>query len=275
MNEDQKSMAALITERVGLVLPPEKEYLIQTRLAPVLEQFAVPDLRAACDHMRDDQDFSDAICDAILTHETTFFRERDALEALTGPVLHEIARHRRLAPDEIALRIWSAGCSTGQEPYSIAMQLQRHSPKLAARAKIVATDVSPLALQRGRAGLYTDFEIQRGLPEEMREYFEKVPGGLRVIPMLRDRIEFKQHNLVRDPLLKTFDVIFLRNTVIYFAPPDRARVYGGMGDCLAPDGVLFLGAAENPLGELPRGHIVRRHQRSIYFEFNSSNIKLF
>jgi chemotaxis protein methyltransferase CheR len=149
------------------------------------------------------------------------------------------------------IRIWSAACSSGQEPYSLCMLLQKETVRLAGwRVEIVATDLSSEMVERARAGVYTQFEVQRGLPIKLLvENFTQVGDKWQISDKLRSMVQFREFNLLGDlGPLGQFDVVFCRNVLIYFDQPTKARVLEGISRQMAPDGVLYLGGAETVLG---------------------------
>jgi chemotaxis protein methyltransferase CheR len=184
----------------------------------------------------------------MTTNESLFFRDSKPFDALRQRILPRLHAAR---PAGTSLRIWSAAASTGQEAYSIAMTAQDIAAALPGRGiDILGTDIAREPLQRARDGIYTQFEIQRGLPMHMLvKYFEKLDGQWRIKPGLRDAATFREWNLLADlrPLGR-FDIIFCRNVLIYFDAPTKSRVLDALARQIAPDGVLFLGGAETVLG---------------------------
>jgi chemotaxis protein methyltransferase CheR len=188
------------------------------------------------------------VVDAMTTNESLFFRDGKPFEALRRSVLPRL--HAARAPGA-RLRIWSAAAATGQEAYSIAMVAHDLAPSLAGRrCEIIGTDIAREPLERARQGLYSQFEIQRGLPMQMLvQHFQKEGSQWRIKQALREAVLFREWNLLADPQkLGVFDVIFCRNVLIYFEPATKRRVLEALAKVLAPDGVLFLGGAESVLG---------------------------
>jgi chemotaxis protein methyltransferase CheR len=183
-----------------------------------------------------------------MTHETSFFRDRAPFETLQRLVAE-------LAPRRAAKRqliIWSAACATGQEPYSIAITLLEHFRDLLAtwRVRIIATDFSEQALERARAGLFSELETARGMPPPLlHKYFRPLQGSWSIVQEVRRLVEFRQLNLNDAwPILPTCDMIFLRNVMLYFDVPTRAALVQRVRRQLEPDGGLFLGGAETLIG---------------------------
>jgi len=244
-----EGISARLKARSGLMLGPDKLYLLETRLAPIMKREGLRDLGALEDAMRRGVPGLEAeVVEAMTTNETLFFRDENPfthLRQITLPRLHE-AR----SPGT-RLRIWSAAASTGQEAYSIAITLAEMPPGLGGRpAEIIGTDISREALARARAGLYTQFEVQRGLSiQRLMKYFRKEADGWRVSEALRAMTEFRELNLLGDlRSLGAFDVVFCRNVLIYFDAPTKTRVLEAIARQMAPDGVLYLGGAETVLG---------------------------
>ena len=237
----------MLKARSGLVLGPEKLYLLETRLAPILKHHGLRDLTALSAQMEPHTPLERDVVDAMTTNESLFFRDTSPFETLRSvlPKLHQTR------PQHATLRIWSAAASTGQEAYSIAMVAAGLTATMPGRqVEILATDIAREPLERARAGLYTQFEIQRGLPMQMLvKHFTKEAAHWRIKQALRDAVTFKPWNLLADlrPLGK-FDVIFCRNVLLYFDPPTKRRVLEALAARMPPDGVLFLGGAETVLG---------------------------
>jgi chemotaxis protein methyltransferase CheR len=205
-----------------------------------------------------DDEIAHAIIDAMTTNETLFFRDRAPFELFTAFVLPRLLEARA---ESRSIRIWCAGCATGQEPYSIAMLLDEQARHLVGwRVEILGTDVSRAALELARAGDYNQFEVQRGLPVSMLlRYFNREGDRWKIASHLRARVEFRELNLVGDLSgLGTFDAIFCRNVLYYFDPSTKARVLARIAAACNPDGYLFLGSAETVLESDPHW---RRHAR--------------
>ncbi len=243
-----ESIAAVLKARSGLSLGADKSYLVQARLEPILQKRALSSLAVLADRLRSDPVLEREVVEAMTTNETLFFRDGRPFDHLREVMLPRLHLSR---PKGIPLRIWSAAASTGQEAYSLAMLVSEMGPALAGRAvEIVGTDIAREPLQRGEQGLYTQFEVQRGLPARLLvKYFTKEEGGWRINRQLRDMVRFREWNLLSDLSgLGRFDVIFCRNVLIYFDQATKARTLAAAGRLLSPDGVIYLGAAETILG---------------------------
>lgn len=245
-----EAFCRLIKEKSGLILTPAKAYLVSSRLTPVAraEGFeTVPKLLA---HLQTGG--SDALVErcveAMATHESFFFRDVTPFDILSKNVLPQLAKSRA---NSRSLRIWCAACSSGQEPYSVAMLLEEHSALFAGwRIEIVATDMSKAILKKASTGIYSDFEVGRGLSEDRRKrWFTKEGAVWKVAPQLQRMVTFRTHNLLSgSATMGGFDVIFCRNVLIYFEVEQKRKVLEGLSRSMPEDGSLFLGSAETVLG---------------------------
>jgi chemotaxis protein methyltransferase CheR len=234
--------------RTGVQLGPDKDYLIHSRLHAVPQAAALPDLRALVQALQaaPTGPLAQAVVSALTTHETYWFRDQRPFERLRTEVL---PLWRKRAQRDI--RIWSAACSSGQEPYSIAMLLREEgllSPDW--QVRLLASDICDTVLAQASAGLYGAFELERGLPEHLRRrYFTPVGAQWQVQPVLTDMVRFQVTNLVQlGAANETFDLIFCRNVLIYFDRATQQKVLCALQQRLAPGGLLFLGPSESPLG---------------------------
>jgi len=266
MNQsDFDFISGLLKQTSGLVLTPEKAYLLESRLMPVARKFGFDNLDNLVASVRKDRSkkLIDEITDAMTTNESLFFRDTKPFEQLKTVVLPKLLRERSGVK---TIRIWSAASSSGQEPYSIAMLLKDLGHMIAGwNVKILATDISNEMLTRARAGKYTQFEVQRGLPiATLVKYFKQEGESWRIDDAIRSMVEYRHFNLLDDPrALGQFDIIFCRNVLIYFDQKTKSEVLGRMSNILARDGVLFLGAAETVLGITDRFEPMREH-RGVY-----------
>lgn len=247
---DFEYFCRVMLERSGLVLTPEKSYLVKSRLEPVMRTQGLATVETLLAKIRTEkpEPLIQACVNALATHESYFFRDGTPFEQLVQTSLPALIQSRRSSK---RLRIWCAACSSGQEPYSIAMILQEMGPKLPGWSfEILGTDMSAPILQKASAGLYSDFEVKRGLsPERLKLWFTAEGGGWRISPTLQQMVQFKSHNLLQGTAgLGTFDLILCRNVLIYFHVENKRRVLDGLSRALAPDGALLLGTAETVLG---------------------------
>ncbi|MGN6635908.1 MAG: CheR family methyltransferase [Oryzihumus sp.] len=247
-NGDFEFVSGLVQRESAITLPKGKEYLVEARLTPLARDTGLGSLPALVAELRQEAsgELRRRVVDAMTTNETSWFRDRTPFEALGSGVLDRLVSARRV---QGRVRIWSAGCSSGQEPYSIAMTV---APRLATEGMtldLVGTDLSEEMVARCRAGRYTDFEMKRGLSPQAREaHFSRVEDGWQISDELRAMVSFRSLNLAAPfPPLGTMDVVFLRNVLIYFDAETKAQVLERVGQLLAPDGYLFLGAAETTI----------------------------
>lgn len=246
---DLEFFCTWIRARTGLVLSADKTYLIESRLAPLARRCklnGVGDVLAAV--RRGDAEIQREAANALMTHETYFFRDQALFDRFRQTILPKLVAARTARR---TLRIWSAACSTGQEPYTLAMILREEQARLAGfRCEILATDISSNALARTKEGAFSQFEVQRGLPIKLlMKYFRQDGDRWLVSDELRNLVQCREFNLLQDPRpLGEFDVIFCRNVLIYFEQPMKARVLENMIRILPADGVVYLGGAETLMG---------------------------
>ena len=262
---DFELIAQLLKERSGLALNKEKAYLLESRLNPVARKwnFSGFDELAQAIRTKNDEALLVDVTEAMTTNESFFFRDQrpfDQFKDIVLPYLLETRAAKR------SFRVWSAACSSGQEPYTLAMLLNEQADKLAGwRVEIVATDLSNEILDKAKEGLYSQFEVQRGLPITLLvKHFVQVGDRWQIDDSLRKMIKFQQFNLLGDfSSLGRFDVVFCRNVLIYFDMPTKTQVLEGIADLLPSDGFLYLGGAETVLGTTDRFQIIQG-QRGIY-----------
>ena len=239
----------MVRTRSAIVLEPGKEYLVEARLAPLVRELGLESIGALVTKLRQGGGgtLADRVTEAMTTNETSFFRDVAPFQALRTSVLASVIEARKL---QRSLRIWCAASSSGQEPYSIAMTIDDAFPQLRDwTVQIVATDLSPAMVERGRSGVYKALEVNRGLPAPMLiKYFTKVGVDYELKPEIRSMVDFSELNLIGAwPAFPTFDIVFLRNVLIYFDVDTKRTIFGRVKRLLAPDGFLFLGAAETTM----------------------------
>jgi chemotaxis protein methyltransferase CheR len=247
----ERILAALLEARAGHALTPDRMWRIETVLQPILRERGYPSLEALVVALVSEADrkLVDEVVDALINHETYFFRDVQLFTDVNRTAL-ETLRHRR--SHRKTLSIWSVGCSTGQEPYSLAMMFAEQRERWAGwDIRILATDISPSVIATARAGRYSHFEIQRGLPtRSMLEWFEADGTDWLLRGTIRDRVKFAEHNLLADALPPgPFDFILCRNVLFYLTPEHRTRAAKRLADALAPDGLFMLGAFETTIGK--------------------------
>jgi chemotaxis protein methyltransferase CheR len=259
-----ETFATLLRNGSGLVIGPDKLYLLETRLAPILRTQRIPDLDALAAKLRGvGGALEREVIEAMTTNESSFFRDDKPFAHVRTQALPKLHAAR---PPGARLRIWSAAASTGQEAYSLAMLLLENRAAFGSReVDILGTDIARDTLARAREGLYTQFEVQRGLPVTMLvKYFKKDGSNWRIADQIRSMASFREYNLLGDLRpLGTFDLVFCRNVLIYFDPPTKARVLEAIAKQMAPDGMLYLGGAETVLGVTDR-FVPMQGDRGVY-----------
>ncbi|MEO3472443.1 protein-glutamate O-methyltransferase CheR [Roseomonas sp. CAU 1739] len=242
-------LAGLVKVRSGIVLTADKGYMLETRLGPMLRREAIAGLDALALRLRGAkaEALTAEMVEALTTNESSFFRDGKPFEHLKK-LLPRLAAAR---PPGQAIRIWSAACSSGQEAYSIAITAAELGAALSGRrVEILGTDLSKEMLERAREGIFTQFEVQRGLPVQMLvKHFKQEGTRWRITPELRAMVRWQSFNLLDDLRgLGRFDVVFCRNVLIYFDAPTKSRVLAALAGQVAADGVVYLGGAETVLG---------------------------
>jgi chemotaxis protein methyltransferase CheR len=248
--EDFDLFAKIVYQRSGLVLTKEKAYLLDSRLMPVARRWNLKDLGELAGVLRTrmDESLLADITDAMTTNESSFFRDQKPFDQFRQIVLPKFLQARAATR---RLRIWSAACSNGQEPYSLAMILDEEASKMPGwNVEIVATDLCRDVLEKAKQGLYTQFEVQRGLPITMLvKHFTQVGDKWQISKAMQSKVKFQPFNLLESMAsLGQFDIVFCRNVLIYFDPPTKAKVLEGIARQMPPDGILYLGGAETVLG---------------------------
>ncbi|BAY78230.1 CheR methyltransferase, SAM binding domain protein [Nostoc linckia NIES-25] len=239
----------LVREHSGIVLFADKTYLAELHLQPIVESSGFTSIAELITHLRNHpfNNLHVQTIEALVTTETSFFRDKHPFEALKQYVLPELIKQRAI---ERSLNIWCAACSNGQEPYSIAILIQEHFPVLNNWSlKLIASDFSTKVLTRARQGHYNQLEINRGLPKNIRDrYFQRLENNWQINQQIRQMVDFHQFNLVQTwPRLPQFDVIFLRNVLIYFDVVTKKDLLKKVKQQLRPDGYLFLGSGETTI----------------------------
>jgi chemotaxis protein methyltransferase CheR len=238
-------LSELVRARTGVILQTDKGYFAESRLAPLARREGLDSVETLLANLRNhwDEKLAIATVDAMAIADTSFFRDRDVFDHIAKVMLPTVAAAR---PDGV-VRVWCAGCSTGQEAYSIAMlavQGEDQAPNL--KVDIIGTDLSHRALEKAHSGLYTQFEVQRGLPIRLLlQHFERTGEMWRASERLRHAVRWRQLNLLEDRRsVRAFDILLCRNVIRYFEPATADRVLEQMASALAPDGFLVLGSGE-------------------------------
>lgn len=261
-------IAHLTRSQAAIVLEPGKEYLVENRLAPIAEQEGFASLEKYIGHLRAETTINGIhhkAIDALTTNETSFFRDFRQFETLRKHILPRIIEKRAAVRK---LTIWSAACSTGQEPYTLAMLIHEHFPQLADwKVTIHATDLSPTVLKTANEGHYSQFEINRGLPAPyLIKYFIKHGDRWHIKDELKKIVQFYPLNLVQSwPALPAFDLVFIRNVMIYFDVDTKKMILQRIKNCLLPHGYLLLGSAETTIN-LDSGYQPVTFDRSVVYE---------
>jgi chemotaxis protein methyltransferase CheR len=245
---DYEYLRKLLKERSGLDLSADKQYLVESRLIPLARRVGLPGIAELVQKIKvGAETLTSEVVEAMTTNETFFFRDKIPFDHMREAILPALIKARA---SRRALRIWCAASSTGQEPYSIAMCVKEFAALAGWRVEIVATDLSQAVLEKSRAGIFSQFEVQRGLPIQMLvKYFTQVGELWQLNAEIRAMVQHRQLNLLQDfSHLGTFDVIFCRNVLIYFDQDTKAGIFDRLGRMLEPDGVLALGAAESVVG---------------------------
>ena len=230
----------------SIVIDEDKHYLVEYRLGPLIEREGMRSFQHLVSELRQPTSgpLGSRVVDAMTTNETSFFRDARPFDILRRIILPQLIERRR---SERSLHFFFGGCSSGQEPYSLAMMLRHHFPELIDwDLRLSAADISAEMIRRAREGLYTQFEVNRGLPARMLvQYFHKDGIHWRIAPDIRSMVHFQEMNLSRAYSLSSgVDIFFMRNILIYFDQNERKRLIDQARDALRPDGCLMLGAAE-------------------------------
>jgi chemotaxis protein methyltransferase CheR len=248
--EDFGYLRKLLKERSGLVLAPEKQYLAESRLLPLARRNGMHTLTELIAKLKTPQaaTLASDVVDAMTTNETFFFRDKVPFEQFRDAIMPALLAARGR---EKRIRIWCTACATGQEPYSLAMALKGMGAALAGyKVQILATDLCAEVLERARAGIYSQFEVQRGLPiQQLVKFFSQIGERWQIAPEIRAMVQFRTLNLLADfKPLGTFDLVFCRNVLIYFDQPTKTAVLERIARQMPDDGFLVLGAAETVVG---------------------------
>lgn len=240
-------LAALLRARTGVAVGQEKAYLFQTRLSVLARTCGLRTVRDVMLRLTSKQDaaFADLVVDTLVTKETSFYRHPGSFDVLVRHVVPSVMALSRFSPP---IRIWSAGCSTGQEPYSISMAMREAGLCQGdAELEILATDMSETAVGQARSGRYSQLEIGRGLPAAMlMKHFRQEGHAWVISDQIRKPVKYLVESLLADnPLPRKFDIVFCRNVSIYFGPEEKTRLFARLAASIAAGGYLLLGGSEN------------------------------
>ena len=240
----------VVRTKAAILLDDNKEYLVEMRLSTLAQKEGIDDVRSLISNVRDKGNIPlrDLMVEAMTTNETSFFRDRHPFDAMRDKVIPEMLEKRASTK---SLKVWCGAASTGQEPYSLAILLKNCIPNIASwNTKIVATDISPEVLDKAEKGLYSQHEVGRGLPATMLvKNFDRKGLEWQVKDDLKALVDYRRFNLVEPWVgLPQFDIIFMRNVLIYFDSDTKKQILTNALKYLAPDGYLFLGGSETLLG---------------------------
>jgi chemotaxis protein methyltransferase CheR len=247
---DYDYLRKLLKERSGLVLSADKQYLVESRLLPVAHRAGMATLVELVQKLRGvkNEPLLIAVAEAMTTNESFFFRDKLPFEHFRETIMPALLAARAA---QRRIRIWCAAASTGQEPYSLAMSLKEMGEKIAGRqVEIVATEFSTQVLEKAKSGIFSQFEVQRGLPIQLLiKYFDKIGDSWQINPDVRAMVQFRPFNLLHEfNHLGPFDLVFCRNVLIYFDQETKAHVLDRIARIMEHDGYLVLGAAETVVG---------------------------
>ncbi len=265
-DQEYRDFCKHLESKCGIVLGDSKQYLVRSRLSPLVNKFGLTSLSELVKSVVTGRNRELAVTaiDAMTTNETLWFRDTYPYEVLAHRILPELAKARK------PIKIWSSASSSGQEPYSIAMtvaETQQRKPGMLSSVSITATDISTSMLEACRQGIYDNLALGRGLsPERRRTFFEEAGDGkMRIKENIKRMVTFRPQNLMESySLLGKFDIIFCRNVLIYFAPDMKAKVLNQMAGALNPGGYLILGASESLTGLTDKFEMVRCNPGIIY-----------
>jgi chemotaxis protein methyltransferase CheR len=247
---DYDFLRKLVKERSGLVLSADKQYLVESRLLPVARKAGLTNLSDLVQQLKgaNAQALAVEVVEAMMTNESFFFRDKLPFEHFRNTIIPSLMAARGA---QRRIRVWCAAASTGQEPYSLAMCLKEMAPLLTGwRVDILATDISNEVLEKAKAGIYSQFEVQRGLPIQLLiKYFAQVGETWQISPEIRAMVQYRPFNLLNEfASLGMFDIVFCRNVLIYFDQQTKVGVIDRIARLVERDGYLLLGAAETVVG---------------------------
>jgi len=303
MEPEYVKLVSFIEALTGCRLEDDKLYLLDSRLGAIMRRYGLDTYNQVADRLQAGRDkvFNNAVIDKITTHETRFFRDESIFHGLVMQIIPEWMKRNNIAMSSLYgaalpvsdsagtlglgaavgvpgknLSIWSGACSTGQEPYSIAMLLNEKMPLMGKITTIYATDISEVAIEKAREGIYSRFEIGRGLPEMyLKKYFTELDENrYQINAFIRSKVKFAPHNLITDVFPKQNDIVLCRNVAIYFAEEQKKLLYENLRRALVHDGVLILGSAESLCGYL-ENFVIREFGLSRYYELNASQVFMF
>ncbi len=247
---DIEFLSGVVAEYSGNVISPRQAYMLEKQLTPVAKNVGLNDVVELVGKMRQAPNaiLSTQVAEAVTVNETSFFRDNHPFVALEKKVIPDLIARNQSKKE---IRIWCAACSCGQEPYTIAMIIREHFPHLSDwNIQIVATDLSDEMLNKSKSGEYSQLEVNRGLPvKKLVRFFDRQGSVWQVKQELKDLIDFRRLNLTTAwPFLGQFDIVFIRNVLIYFDQSTKAEILHRVRRVLRPDGYLFIGSVETTIG---------------------------
>lgn len=264
--EDYQAFRAFLEDVSGIVLGENKQYLVTSRLTKLIAENDIDSFGTLMIRLKTDGKLRNRIMDAMTTNETSWFRDIYPFDILKEKLLPELAKTQPRT-----IRIWSAACSTGQEPYSLSMMtqeyLQSKPGSLSADAvQIIGTDISPSVLATAKLGVYEGVAVSRGLPQDRKtRFFQEVSDGWEVGPDIKKRVSFRELNLMQNySMLGRFDIIYCRNVLIYFSTELKRDILARMAKCLNPGGYLVLGGSESITNYSDEFDLIRWRNGVIY-----------
>ena len=263
-----RQLIELLESRTGQVLSENRVWRLETSLKPVLKSAGLKDSEALMDRITSDPDgpLAVQVIDALVNNETSFFRDAHIFNMLGKDLLPQMMERMVAEGRGKTLRIWCAGCSTGQEAYSLALRFRNLvDEKSGFRLQIVATDVSRSAIARAKLGLYPQMDVQRGLPiNDLLRWFEPAGDDWQIHQSLRDMIEFRVDNLLDNRAVSgEYDMIFCRNVLLYFSPERKTQIFSRLASQCRVGGYLLLGAGETVIGQ-SHDFVASRTFRGVY-----------
>ncbi len=264
--EDYQSFRKFLEDACGIVLGDNKQYLVTSRLTKLISDNEIDSFSTLMKRMKVDEKLRNCIMDAMTTNETSWFRDVYPFDILKEKLLAEL-----INAQPRTIRIWSAACSTGQEPYSLSMMVQEYLQSkpgsLSTNAvQIIGTDISPSVLAVAKSGVYEGVAVSRGLPKERKaRFFQEIGAGWEVSADIKKRVSFRELNLMQNyTLLGRFDIIYCRNVLIYFSTELKRDILARMAKCLNPGGFLVLGGSESITNYSNEFDLVRWRNGVIY-----------
>jgi len=245
--EQFSALSSLLKNETAVVLENGKEYLVESRLTSLAHEEGFGSLSDMIDVVlrRSNPPLNQKVLLALTTNETSFFRDLSAFEFFKSTAMVDVVTNRAQSK---AITIWSAACSTGQEPYSIALSIKESFPQLDDwNVRVLASDLNPKIVRKAEQGTYTSLEVNRGLPIQLLvKYFTQSGDHYHISPEIKKRVSFFEQNLIATWPTTPVDILFMRNVLIYFDTETKRKIFENIKGVLAPDGYLFLGVAETP-----------------------------